>query len=92
MSGAVAALAASGMEWRYAAWVALDLRLLLFLVLISALGALAICAIVLRERRWAEIAAVFALGFLGLFVGLVLVFNAIANYPVFVVESFFPFP
>ncbi|MCB9787591.1 MAG: hypothetical protein H6744_12995 [Deltaproteobacteria bacterium] len=83
-------LAAAG--WTYAAWVAVDLRLLLFLALIAVLGATGLCILFVRRRRPLDVAAVFFLGFVAILVVLVAVFNGIAHYPVFRVESFFPFP
>lgn len=87
-----AILSILGAQWRYAAWVAFDLRLLLFLILIAALGAMGIAAMFVRHDRLSEHLATFIVSFAVLFIVLVLVFNTIAHYPVFVVESFFPFP
>lgn len=84
------ALAVAG--WTYAAWVAVDLRLLLFLALISTLGATGVCILFIRRRRAMDVASAFLLSFVGIFATLLLVFNSIAHYPVFRVESFFPFP
>ena len=83
---------ADGGGWQDAAWVAVDLRLLLFLILIAALGSVGVCIIVIRQRRWLEFAAGFLVTFALLLTVLVVAFNGIAQYPVFVVESFFPFP
>lgn len=79
-------------SWHYAAWVAIDLRLLIFIVLISALTAIGICAFFVRYRSRIELAAAFLLAFVASFFVLVLIFNQIAHYPVFVIESMFPFP
>ena len=92
MIGGLLAQVVEGSGWRYAAWVALDLRLLLFLILISSLGAVGICIILVRRRRWLDLIAGYLVSFLSLLVLLIIVFNNIAHYPVFVVESFFPFP
>lgn len=78
--------------WHYAAWVALDLRLLLFIGLISLLTAAGISALFARGRSHIEVAALFIVSFTVSLTLCVVVFNAIAHYPVFVVESFFPFP
>ena len=78
--------------WLYAAWVAVDLRLLMFLALISVLTALGSTVLLVRRRDPILWTASFIVGFtisLGL---LIAVFNTIAAYPVFVVQSFFPFP
>ena len=85
-------IAALGTQWHYAAWVALDLRLLLFLVLIAALGGMGIAAMFVKHDRVTEHAATFLLAFVALLIVLIIIFNAIAHYPVFVIESFFPFP
>lgn len=90
--GLLAQLAEGGSGWQYAAWVALDLRLLLFLALISALGSLGVCIILVRRQRWVEMTAAFIVTFGLMLTVLVMLFNSIAHYPVFVVESFFPFP
>ncbi len=78
--------------WTYAAWVAVDLRLLLFLALIALLGATGVCILFVRRRRPLDVASAFFLGFIGIFATLLVIFNSIAHYPVFRVESFFPFP
>lgn len=78
--------------WRYAAWVAVDLRLLLFLVLVSLLGATGVCILFVRRRHPLHLTAAFTLSFLVLLAALVAIFNTIAHYPVFVIERFFPFP
>ena len=78
--------------WHYAGWVSVDLRLLLFLMMLSVVGSLGITAIVARDRSRAEIGATWLLFFVALLTLLVLLFNHIAAYPVFAVEAFFPFP
>ncbi len=78
--------------WHYAAWVALDLRLLLFIALISLLTAAGVSALFARGRKRIEVAALFIVSFTISLTLCVVVFNAIAHYPVFVIESFFPFP
>lgn len=83
---------APGDGWQYAAWVAVDLRLLFFLMFVALLGALGVCLILVRQRDVARLAATFIIAYtvsLGL---LIMVFNLIAHYPVFQVQSFFPFP
>ncbi len=88
----LAQVAKGGGGWQYAAWVALDLRLLLFLALISALGSIGVCIILVRRQRWVDMTAAFIVTFTVTLTLLIVVFNGIAHYPVFVVESFFPFP
>ena len=78
--------------WHYAGWISVDVRLLLFLLMLSAVGGMGITAIVARGRSRAEIGATWLLFCVGLLTVLVLLFNHIAAYPVFTVEAFFPFP
>jgi hypothetical protein len=78
--------------WHYAGWVSVDVRLLLFLVMLSVVGSLGITAIVARDRSRAEIGATWLLFGVTLLAILILMFNHIAAYPVFAVEAFFPFP
>ena len=78
--------------WQYAAWVAVDLRLLLFLLFISLLSAFGVCLIVVRKRDWTKFAATFIVAYGLSLSALILIFNVIAHYPVFQVQSFFPFP
>ena len=85
-------LAAEQNPWHYAAWIAVDFRLLLFLSLVALLGAAAICVLFVPSREWSRLAATFLLGFTGLTALLVFLFNQVVYYPVFVVESFFAFP
>ena len=76
----------------YAAWVAIDLRLLLFAALLSLLTAVALSAAIVRSGRIRELLAVGFLAFLAVFAVTILVLNEVAQQPVFVVEAFFPFP
>jgi len=81
-----------GDGWHYAAWVAVDLRLLFFLMFVALLSALGVCLILVRQRDVTRLMATFIVAYavaLGL---LVTVFNTIAHYPVFQIQSFFPFP
>lgn len=75
--------------WLYAAWVAVDLRLLLFVVLISLLGATGTTLLFARRRDPLQTTATFLVAFTVLFAVLVLVFNTLASYPVFSIQSFF---
>lgn len=85
-------LSAAAEGWRYAAWVAIDLRLVLFAALLAALTAAGLAALVVRSSRARDYVAVGALGFVGLFVLTVFFMNEVAEHPVFVVEAVFPFP
>ena len=85
-------LAEATTNWHYGAWVALDLRLLIFVVLISILAAVGITLLSAKRRNWVEYAALAIVSFTGTFLVFVLILNAIADYPVFAIRSFFPFP
>ena len=62
------------------------------MLLIAALAAGGLCALFVRGRKLVEYAAAFIVSFVLTFVVCLLVFNELAHYPVFVVESMFPFP
>ena len=85
-------LVASGNGWQYAAWVAIDLRLFIFVLLISLLTAVGITLVVVKRRKWTDYAAMFIVSFVSAMLVFLLIFNLIASYPVFVIESVFPFP
>lgn len=78
--------------WHYAAWIAFDFRLLVMLALVSLLGASGCCVILVRQRDWMQLAACFIVSYLVTLSCLITVFNTLAQYPVFVVRSVFPFP
>lgn len=77
--------------WRYAAWIALDLRLLVFVTLIAALSAAGVSALVVKSNRRKDLGAVFVLALVVTFPLTIFLFNEVAHHPVFVVEAFFPF-
>lgn len=81
-----------GTSWHYAAWVAFDLRLLIFAVLLAALLAAALTSLVIRSERRTDYLATWLLMFVGLFALTVFAMNLVVDQPVFVVESVFPFP
>ena len=85
-------LASQNNSWHYAGWISVDMRLLVFLLMLSVVGAVGATAILGRERSKAELGAIYIIAFWALLVSLVLVFNQLAGYPVFVVDAFFPFP
>ena len=76
----------------YAGWFVVDVRLLGFVLLISAFLTLGIIALFFRGRRWHEYVTGFVTIFIAVLVVSVLVFNRIASYPVFLIEAMFPFP
>jgi len=78
--------------WRYAGWIAVDLRLLLFVTAVSALVAVGVAALVVRSGRARELVATFIIAFTATLILTILLFNGIASHPVFVIESLFPFP
>ncbi len=78
--------------WRYAAWVAVDLRLLLFVVLFAALASVGVSAMLVRSGRFRDMVAIFIIGFTVILTAALLIFNEVAQHPVLVVEAAFPFP
>ncbi len=89
---AAALLAEADHSWHYAAWVSVDVRLLVFVILIAALTAAGVSAIIVKSRHLRDYLAIFVIAFALAFAVALLVFNEIAHHPVFVVEAFFPFP
>ena len=88
----LALAAAIDHSWHYAGWVVLDLRLLLFLVALAVVGSVGVCLVLVKPWRWMQALATFIVAFSGVLTALILVFNGIAGYPVFVIERFFLFP
>jgi uncharacterized membrane protein len=78
--------------WRYAGWIALDLRLLIFVGVVAALVAVGTSALFVRSGRWRDHFSVFFFSFPLALVLLTLLFNGFASHPVVVVERLFPFP
>ncbi|MFT5430088.1 MAG: hypothetical protein ACI9OJ_000761 [Myxococcota bacterium] len=79
-------------QHHYAAWVVLDLRLMIFVILISLFMTLGIVALFFRGRRWHEYATASFSLFIVILIVTIVVFNSIAAYPVFLVEDIFQFP
>lgn len=79
-------------QHHYAAWVVVDLRLMIFVTLISLFMTLGIVALFFRGRRWHEYVTASVSIFVAVLVVTVIVFNSIANYPVFLIEDVFQFP
>tara|TARA_B100000530_G_scaffold250635_1_gene164883 strand:- start:282 stop:554 length:273 start_codon:yes stop_codon:yes gene_type:complete len=90
----VIATAATALDhsWHYAGWVVLDLRLLIFLVILACVGSIGVCLVLVKPWRWIVAAATFIVSTTVLLTALVIIFNGIAGYPVFVIERFFTFP
>jgi hypothetical protein len=78
--------------YHYAAWIVLDARLLVFVLMIALFMTTGLLAIVYRGRRWHDYVSVGVAVYIGILSLLVLVFNTVAKYPIFRVESFFQFP
>lgn len=89
-------LAETGLEpttsWHYAAWVSIDLRMLAFSCILAALLAAVVTSLVLRSERRLDYLALWLLVFLGMLALTLTAMNLLSAHPVFVVESFFPFP
>jgi len=79
-------------SWHYAGWIVLDLRLLIFLVALAFVGSIGVCLVVVKPWRWVVAVATFIVSSTALLTALIVLFNGIAGYPVFVVERFFSFP
>jgi hypothetical protein len=77
---------------QYAGWFVVDLRLLIFVVLISLFITLGIIALTLKGKRWYEYAIAFSSLFMVLLLVTILIFNHAADYPVLLIEEIFPFP
>jgi hypothetical protein len=76
---------------RYAGWFVLDLRLLVFVLLVGILLTAGTLAIGFRKRQWAEIVSAGFSLYIMIVAGLIVLLNVVFYYPVFRVESFFPF-
>jgi hypothetical protein len=79
-------------DYHYAAWVVLDLRLLVFVLLISGFVTLGLVVLFFRGRRWHEWVTASISIFFVMTVLAVFIFNRVAAYPVFLIEDIFPFP
>ena len=77
---------------QYAGWFVVDIRLLMFVLFISAFTTLGIVSLALKNRRWWEYLVAFISGFVIVFLLTVLTFNYVADYPVFAITEIFPFP
>ena len=76
----------------YAGWFVIDMRLLLFAVAVSLLVTLGTVSVLSRGRNRKELLKIGALFFLASVVFNVVMLNLVMDYPVFRIESFFPFP
>lgn len=79
-------------SWHYAAWLAIDLRLLVVVAVIALLTAVGLCALFVRGRKMVDYAAAFIVSFTVAFALSLWLFNGVADYPVFAVKSLFAFP
>lgn len=78
--------------YHYAAWVVLDLRLLIFVLLIGLFLTSGLLAVLYRGRRWQDYVSMGTGVYILVLTTLIIVFNLVARYPIFRVESFFQFP
>ena len=76
----------------YAGWFVIDMRLLLFAIAVSLFVTLGTVSILSRGRDRNELLKIGTLFFLASVVFNVIVLNFVLDYPVFRIESFFPFP
>ncbi|MEC8022715.1 MAG: hypothetical protein VX223_02205 [Myxococcota bacterium] len=79
-------------EYHYAAWIVFDLRLLIFVALISLFLAIGTVALLFKGKQWHDYLTAFISLFVTIFVVTIVIFNGLANYPVFLIEDIFPFP
>jgi len=89
---ATTTLLAETESWHYAAWIAIDVRLVLFAALLAALTAAGVASLLIRSGRLRDYLSVWLLTFVALFIVTVFFMNEVAQHPVFVVEALFPFP
>ncbi len=76
----------------YAAWLVYDLRLLIFVILISLFLTLGIVALAFKGKKWHEYLTAFVAIFVAVLFVTVMIFNNIAGYPVFLIKEVFAFP
>ena len=76
----------------YAGWFVIDFRLLLFTIVISLLVTVGTMSILSKGRTRNELLKMGVLFFIASVVFNVIVLNTVFQYPVFRIESFFPFP
>lgn len=74
----------------YAGWVVVDVRLLVFLVLLTLGISSLLLALLVRRRAWHEYVTLFISVSSLLFLLAVLLLQTILNYPVLVERDFFP--
>jgi hypothetical protein len=79
-------------SWHYGGWFAVDLRLLLFILFISALTAAGTTALFSRGKTSAQLLALYLVSWVAIVTLSIVLFNQIASYPVFTLKSFFPMP
>ncbi len=79
-------------DGRYAAWISFDVGLLILCALLSALVSAALTALFSRTTDRRHLALSWLIGFVLTLISVVVIMNAVTHYPVFVVESVFPFP
>ena len=78
--------------YTYAGWFVIDIRLMIFVVLISLFTALGIMALMFKGKHWHEYVTFFLSVFFAVLFISIGAFNALASYPVFSIEEFFPLP
>lgn len=74
----------------YAGWIVIDVRLLVFLVLLCAGVSLLLLAFLVKRRAWHEYVTLFFAMASLLFLVSLLMLQTVLNYPVIVERSFFP--
>lgn len=76
----------------FAGWFVVDIRLLVFTVVVSLLVTVGTMSMLSRGKKRNELLKTGGLFFIASVVFNVLILNTVFDYPVFRIESFFPFP
>ena len=82
----------SGNPYAYAGWFVVDARLLGFILLFSLFLTVGTLAIFARDKTRKQLVSIGAGLYAVTVIVTVLLLNGILRYPVFRIESFFPFP
>ncbi len=76
----------------YAGWIVLDLRMIIFILLISLFLTTSIVTMFVRNRAWHEYMTIFVALYSLAVVLQVVVLNVLLSQPVLRIEALFPFP
>jgi len=76
----------------FAGWFVVDIRLLIFTVVVSLLVTVGTMSMISKGRKRKELLKTGVFFFVASVVFNILILNTVFDYPVFRIESFFPFP